>query len=135
MRILRSLGIEPITYTRLGYSALSKDRVENGRCHNKVTWVKLRQQIICGNWKWKADDIKGVEGKLYCPGIAKWVFHCWKMYVLSFRILLFWCFKLFGIYLSLSICVCIYIYIYIYIYKYIYIHILLLVKKHTRYTL
>ena len=70
MRIFKSLGIEPGSYTRLGCSALNKDRVENARRHNKATY-KLRQQIICGNRKQKADEIEGVEGKHYSPGIAK----------------------------------------------------------------
>ena len=70
LRIFKSLGIEPGIYTRLGCSASNKDRVENARCHNKATY-KLRQQIICGNRKQKADEIEGVEGKLYCPGIAR----------------------------------------------------------------
>ena len=95
LRIFKSLGIEPGIYTRLGCSASNKDRVENARCHNKATY-KLRQQIICGNRKQKADEIEGVEGKLYCPGIARWIFQCCKTDSLSFRILLFWCFNLFG---------------------------------------
>ena len=70
LRIFKSLGIEPGTYTRLGCSAVNKDRVENARPHNKATF-KLRRRIICGNPKQKADEIEGVEGKLYCPGIAK----------------------------------------------------------------
>ena len=70
LRIFKSLGIEPGIYTRLGCSASNKDRVENARCHNKATY-KLRQQIICGNRKQKADEIEGVEGKHYSPGIAK----------------------------------------------------------------
>ena len=70
LRIFKSLGIEPRSYTRLGCSALNKDRVENARRHNKATY-KLRRRIICGNRKRKADEIEGVEGKHYCPGIAK----------------------------------------------------------------
>ena len=70
LRIFKSLGIEPGTYTRLGCSALKKDRVENTRRHNKATF-KLRQGKIRGNQKRKADEIEGVEGKLYYPGIAK----------------------------------------------------------------
>ena len=70
MRIFKSLGIKRGTYTRLGCSALNKDRVENVRRHNKATY-KLRRQINRGNRKRKADEIEGVEGKLYCPGIAK----------------------------------------------------------------
>ena len=49
-RILKSLGIEPRTYTRLGCSALKKDIVENDRHHNKITST-LRRRIICGNQK------------------------------------------------------------------------------------
>ena len=45
LRILKSLGIEPGSYTRLGFSALNKDRVENARHHNKAT-LKLRRRII-----------------------------------------------------------------------------------------
>ena len=70
MRIFKSLGIEPGSYTRLGCSALNKDRVENARRHNKATY-KLRRRVIRGNRKRKADEIEGAEGKLYCPGIAK----------------------------------------------------------------
>ena len=61
--IFRSLRIEPGTYTRLGCSALNKDKVENAIRHKKATF-KLRQ-VIRGNQKRKADDIEGVEGKLY----------------------------------------------------------------------
>ena len=69
MRIFKSLGTELLTYTRLACSALNKDEVENARRHNKVTF-KLRRRIICGNRKRKVDQIEGVEGKLYFPGIA-----------------------------------------------------------------
>ena len=65
LRIFKSLGIEPGTYTRLGWSALNKDRVENARRHNKATF-KLRLQIICDNRKQKAEYCPK-----YCPGIAK----------------------------------------------------------------
>ena len=41
LKIFKSLGIEPGSYTRLGCSALNKDRVEKGRRHNKATY-KLR---------------------------------------------------------------------------------------------
>ena len=70
LKIFKSLGIEPGSYTRLGCSALNKDRVENARRHNKATY-KLRRRVIRGNRKRKADEIEGAEGKLYCPGIAK----------------------------------------------------------------
>ena len=114
------------TYSRLGCSVLNKDRVENTRCHDKATYKlrrriirhnkaahKLRWQIIHGNWNWKADEIEGVEGKLYCPGTAKWIFQCWKTDVFSFWVLLFWCFNLLNRYI-------IYIHIYINIYIYIF---------------
>ena len=74
-RIFKSLGMDPRTYTRLGCSALNKDRVENARRHNKINF-KLRRQIIRSNHKRKADEIEGVEGKFYCPGIAKSIFQC-----------------------------------------------------------
>ena len=98
LRIFKSLGTEPLTYTRLARSALNKDKVENTRRHNKVTF-KLRRRIIRGNRKRKADQIEGVEGKLYFPGIANWIYLCWKIDVLFFSILLFWCFNLFGRYI------------------------------------
>ena len=64
LRIFKSLGIEPGSYTRLGCSALNKDRVENARRHNKATY-KLRRQIIRGNRKRKAYEIEGVDEELY----------------------------------------------------------------------
>ena len=69
LRIFKPLGIEPITYTRLGYSALNKNRVENVRCHNKTNF-KLRWRIIRSNRKRKADEIERVKRKLYCFGIT-----------------------------------------------------------------
>ena len=91
----RSLGIEPGSYTRLDCSVLNKDRVENVRHHNKTT-SKLRQRIIRGNGWRKADDIDVVRGKLNCLGATKWIFHCWEIELLSWSILLFWCFNFFG---------------------------------------
>ena len=64
LRIFISLGVEPGTYTRLGCSALNKDRVPNARRHNKATY-KLRRQIIRGNRKRKAYEIEGVDEELY----------------------------------------------------------------------
>ena len=64
LRIFKSLGIEPGTYTRLGCSALNEDRIENARRHNKATY-KLRRQIVGGNRKRKPYEIEGVEGELY----------------------------------------------------------------------
>ena len=75
LRIFKSLGIEPRTYTRPGCSALNKNSVENARCHNKTTF-KLRRWIIRGKRKRKAEEIDGVKGKLYCPDIAKSIFQC-----------------------------------------------------------
>ena len=69
MRIFKPLGTEPITYTRLGYSALNKNRVENVRRHHKTDF-KLRWRIIRSNRKRKADEIEGVKRKLYCFGIT-----------------------------------------------------------------
>ena len=61
LRLSKSLGIEPGTYTRLVCSALNKDRAKNARRHSKATF-KLRRRMICGNRKQKANEIEGVKG-------------------------------------------------------------------------
>ena len=70
LRIFKSPGTEPGTYSRLGCSALNKDRAENGWRHNKATY-KLRRRIIHGNRKRKADEIEGVKGETLLPWYCK----------------------------------------------------------------